>query len=367
MLEIVNRTHGEICNHTDGRETPRGLLVPVAGIARAGDTVTVNGTPAERRGEAFQAEILLTSPEETIRVHAEGNRGTGDREIRVICDRNSFRRINFCIDDNIYSFYDIAKERPGSIFDHFYFRKLRELHEKYELKLTVNLFWEDLRNGFTLAEFPDCYKREFQDNSGWLKLAFHARAEFPDRIYQNAEAGTLLHDYDTMCAEIIRFAGAETLTPPQNIHWSMVKTTALPELRRRGVRFLGGLFFEGQTRIGESESTQTACDGGYFENEENSLFIRQKKVWHDFRCGITMGIENLVLNLEPLPVLKQKLDALFSEKNSETLHMLTHEQYCFPSYREYLPDHFDRMELMAKTAREAGYRFVNFSEGFLGH
>ena len=367
MLEIVDHTHGEICNRHSGKETSRGLLLPVTGIARPGDIVTVNGLPAERRGEAFHAEVLLASRKEKISVHAEGNRGTGDREVWVIYYRDSFRRINFCIDDNIYTFSDIAKERPGSIFDHFYFRKLRKLHERFDLRLTVNLFWEDMRSGFTLADFPDCYKAEFQDNSAWMKLAFHARAEFPDRIYQNAEVKTLLRDYDAVGEQIIRFAGAETLTAPQNIHWSMVKPGALPELRKRGVLFLGGLFFDGQTRIGEAESAQTACDAGYFENEENALFIRQNKVWHDFRCDITMGIENIVLNLEPMPALKKKLAALFADRKNETLHMLTHEQYSYSSYREYLPDHFDRMALMAETAREAGYRFVSFSEGFLGN
>ena len=29
---------------------------------------------------------------------------TGDREVVVIYDRDSFRRINFCTDDDIYSF-----------------------------------------------------------------------------------------------------------------------------------------------------------------------------------------------------------------------------------------------------------------------
>jgi len=367
MLEIVNLTHGQILNYRQGRESEQGLQIPVIGLARAEDEVRVNGAVACRSGESFHAEITLRNFSEKITVSADGNRGESSRSIQVLWDKKSFRRLNFCIDDHIYTFYEIAKMRPKSIFDHFYLKGLREIHEKYGLRLTLNLFFEDMRNNFTLKEFPDCYKEEFRKNSDWLKLAFHARREFPDRIYQNAEPETVLGDFVQINNEIRRFAGDEGLIAPVNVHWSMVKTSVLPELRKRGVRFLSGLFFEGQTRIGESESSQIACDGGFFENEENSLFIRQHKVWHDFRYDITMGLENMVLNLEPLPVLEQKLDKLFCCPENETLHMLTHEQYFFPFYQNYLPDHFARLELMAKKAAEAHYEFVFFNEGFLGN
>ena len=367
MLEFVNVAHGEILNHRKGVESKDGLRIPVIGLARATDKVCVNGAPAARCGESFRAEVTLKKRFNTITLRADGNHGVAVREIRVVWDKGSFKRINFCIDDHIFTFYEIAKTKPNSLFDHFYLKKLKELHDRYGLRTTLNIFYEDLRNGFTLKEFPDRYKKEFQDNADWLKLAFHARSEFPDRIYQNAEAETVLHDYDQLTQEIVRFAGEETLTAPANVHWSMVKTSVLPELRKRGSRFLGGLFFEGQTRIGESESSEIACDGGYFENEDNSLLVKQQKVWHDFRCDITMGLESVVLNLEELPVLEKKLAALFSDPQNLALHMLSHEQYSFPFYANYLPDHFDRMELMAKMAREAGYCFVNFNEGFLGH
>jgi len=367
MLEICNLTHGEILNRFHGTETPDALKIKVMGLARAEDKVTVNGIPAERCGESFCAGIELKQLYNEIRVSAEGNRGTAERTIKVLWDKNSFKRINFCIDDHAYVFSEIAEQRPGSLFDHFYFRNLRALHEKYGLRLTLNLFYEDMRNGFTLDRFPDCYKAEFQANSEWLKLAFHAKSEFPDRIYQNAETETVMHDYDLVSNEIRRFAGEETLIAPANVHWSMVKPEVLPELRKRGVRFQGGLFLNGQTRIGEKASEQVACDVGYFENEENSLFLQQRHLWHDFRCDITMGTECVVVNLEEMPVLEQKLRALFSKPGNDALHMLTHEQYSFPFYANYLPDHFDRMALMCRLAIEYGYKFVFFNEGFLGN
>lgn len=367
MLEIVNLSHGEIVNHTYGAESADSLTLDVIGLGRNSDEITVNGVPAQRSGEMFKAKIALRQADNDIVVKACGNRGTASREIKVKWDKQSFKRINFCIDDHIYCFNEVAKSHPKSIFDHFYFKKMRELYEKYQVCTTLNLFFEDARDGFTLSEFPDTYRQEFEDNAHWLKLAFHARMEFPDRIYQNAEPETVMADYEQVENEIRRFAGEKALIAPPNVHWSMVKTSALPLLRDKGVRFLGGLFFEGQTRIGESASSQLACDGGYFANEENSLMVQQHKVWHDYRCDITMGLENLVLNLEPLEQLDGKLKALFSDPANQTLHMLTHEQYCFPFYSSYLPDHFERMELMGKRAQEYGYKFVFFNEGFLGN
>ena len=367
MLEIWNLTHGEILNHHHGTETGEGLKMVVAGLARSGDRVTVNGIPAVRCGERFSAEIELKQRFNEILVAADGNRGSASRSIRVVWDKASFRRVNFCIDDNIFVFRDIARTRPKSIFDHFYLKSLRVLHEKYGLRLTLNLFYEDLTSGFTLDQFPDCYRSEWERNADWLRLAFHARAEFPDRIYQNAEVGTLLHDFDQVNAEIRRFAGETVLIAPPNIHWAMVKPDAIPELRKRGVHFLGGLFLDAQTRIGESVGEQPACDIGYFQNEENSRFLQQRRLWHDFRCGVTMGTEAAVLNLEEPPALRAKLEALTAQADNEAFHLLTHEQYFFPEYAQYLPDHFDRMEIMAERLSRGGFQFVFFNEGFLGN
>ena len=63
---------------------------------------------------------------------------------------------------------------------------------------------------FTLRDFPDRYKGEWRDNSDWLKLAFHAYANKPDRPYQNAAPEKMIADYDLVTEQIIRFAGEET-------------------------------------------------------------------------------------------------------------------------------------------------------------
>lgn len=367
MLEFIFPAQGEILTHRHGVESDNGLQLKVIGIARTADEVTVNNVPAIRCGERFEAVINLTERFSTITACARGTKGKTIREIQVVYDKKSFRRANFCIDDNIFTFADIAKERPASIFDHFYLKHLKMLHEKYGMKITLNLFFRDLRSGFTLAEFPDIYKDEWITNSHWLKLAFHATAEFPDRPYQNAEPEQLLAEYDAVCNEIIRFAGKETLIAPPNIHWAIVKTSSLAPLRKRGIKFLGGLFLNARTRIGESTDGALSCDIGYFRNEEDSIFLSQKQLHFDFDSGICFGTEAIVCNLEELPELERKLAALIADDDNQALHLLSHEQYSFPFYESYLPDHADRLELTVKMLAQAGFEFVFFNDGFLGN
>ena len=89
------------------------------------------------------------------------------------------KRAAFYIDDVIFCFRDLAAERPKSIWDHFYFAAFKEAHEKYGLKVQMNIFYRnDFYYGargaeFTLAQMPDVWKAEFQAAKDWLRFGFH--------------------------------------------------------------------------------------------------------------------------------------------------------------------------------------------------
>ena len=51
----------------------------------------------------------------------------------------------------------------------------------------------------------------------------------------------------------------------------------------------------------------------------------------------------------------------------ESLCIASHEQYSFPYYPNYLPDHMDRLELAARLYTEAGCKPVFFNDGILGN
>ena len=67
-----------------------------------------------------------------------------------------------------------------------------------------------------------------------------------------------------------------------------------------------------------------------------------------------------------MPELERKLASLIADSNNEALHLLSHEQYSYPFYESYLPDHDQRLTLTVKMLAEAGFEFVFFNEGFLG-
>ncbi len=97
----------------------------------------------------------------------------------------------FFIDDVIWCLRDIARQKPKSIFDHHFLKALKKAHDMYGLKVQLNLFYRlDFYYGmdeFTLKDMPDTYKKEWEENSDWLRFGFHSLQEFPDYPFVNAD------------------------------------------------------------------------------------------------------------------------------------------------------------------------------------
>ena len=180
MLELTNLRHGAVVNAADGVESEHGLTLQVEGLAEPGALVQVNDVRADLVGRLFRAPVTLTRQFNDIVVTSRDKHGDSERRIRVVWDRQSFRRYNYFIDDNSFFLTDIAKQGCGSLFDHFYLGFLRRMHQEYGTKFTLNLFYHNDHHDFTITDFPDRYKGEWQDNADWLKLSFHAHSEFPD-------------------------------------------------------------------------------------------------------------------------------------------------------------------------------------------
>ena len=116
---------------------------------------------------------------------AAGEAGERRDRVRVVWDRYSEPRYRFSIDDNSFFLRDIAQKGYSSLFDCLYLKMLRDLHDKYGVKFTVNIYYTTGED-FKLPQFPDRYKGEWRDNSHWIRLAFHAYANKPQPPYQDA-------------------------------------------------------------------------------------------------------------------------------------------------------------------------------------
>ncbi len=367
MLEIVNVRHGAVLNHHHGRESAAGLEFEIQGIADSRAAVTVNGAAAERDDRNFRAVVLLTGKINQVTVNSHSKFGDESRTLCLVWDKASFKRCNFFIDDNVFFLTDLARQKPRSLFEHFYLKKLREIHHATGMKFTLNCFFRNDHDPFEISAVPDCWKSEWRDNSDWLRLSFHARSEFPDRPYQHADAGTLAADFDLVRGEIERFAGPEAWIAPLVIHWAMTPPDNFDVLKQRGVRMLSGAYLESRVRVGEAAATVPVSDIGFYCEQDVGHYLLKRKFWYDADAELFFVHSAVCCNLDPTAVLLAELQRIDAESSNDILSLLTHEQYSFPRYANYIPDHLDRVMAVCRKARELGYEPVFFSDGLAGN
>ena len=368
MLEITNIRNGAVLNNSHGCETENYLEVQLNGIADPMSEVRINGELAQRHDRVFSLPVRLSEKINEITVTARNKFGRFSQDITVVWDKKSFKRYNFFIDDNIFFLAEIAKELPASLFDHFYLKELREMHRKYGTKFTLNCFYNNDHFPFTLDAFPDRYKSEWLENSDWLKLSFHAYSEFPDRPYQRAVAEKLAADYDLVKNEIVRFAGEKTFISPTVIHWAMAMPDVFHVLKERGVKTLSGQYISSRTFVGENVAKNPFSDIGYFYEQDVSHYMACAREFYDPDFDLFLVKGSVTCNLDAKDTIVKKLTETDQiECGSKSIGMATHEQYSFKFYHNYIPDHFERMDLACKTLSELGYSPVFFSEGIYGN
>jgi hypothetical protein len=358
MIRIEDPIHGAVLNHRHGRQDQHSLTVRVKGRAPLGARVLVNGCEATRAGDTFAAEVRLTEAWTDLTATSQSPSGAATHTVRVLWDRWSRPRYRFSIDDNSFFLRDLARNRPASLFDCFYLDGLRRLHREYGAKFTVNVFQTTPESDFSLTDFPALYQSEWREHGSWLKLAFHAFSEFPDRPYEYAAPTRLAHDLDLVAGEIRRFAGEEAYALPTVLHWGMCPPACLPVLHERGVRALSGMF--------------RASSNGRYDVNYNLDAVRSEYLGHhdalvDLESGITFSLIDIICNNTKVADTVAKLAALAAAPDTaEIMDLFTHEQYFWPFYRNYVPDHFERLEAAIRFVTEAGYEPVFFHEGFLG-
>lgn len=303
----------------------------------------------------------------------------------------------FFIDDVIWTFRDIAREKPASIFDNCFMKMLKSNHDKYGLTVQLNLFYAtDVYYGndfFNLSEMPDCYKDEFQANRDWLILAFHARQEFPDYPYVNASYKDVYDDFKLIEKEVLRFAGEGLFSDVLCTHWLPMSKAACRAVVDCGIRIDSPssgvtLEYEGDMSVlpyghaarllhnrqpetklfyregadprlatsvcGYNHVTQEEYDSTHAKNcsvPDKELNLRHRQLCTDGLC----------LNLISPDTIKERTNKL-ADNDAEYIGFATHEQYFYPHYFAYQPDTHEKFEAMAKTAHERGYRFITYRE-----
>ena len=353
-LRITDPSDGAIVNRHDGEISPAGLRITVKGVSGRGGTVKVNGATVPVRGGAFQAEVVLKERENRVAVEDEGG---GRHVITVLWDRDSFPRYRFSTDDNIWFLRDIARNSGTykSIFDNPYLAFWRDMHRKYRARIHHNIYYET--SGFNLSQMPDKYRSEWQANSDWMRLTFHARANDPARPYIHASTEQIREDYRLVTREIERFAGKALLSPVTTIHWAIATRAAARALRQEGVRVL----------LGVDAFRDDLPYVGYYLTVPQLHSVLGRDYWKDVGEDIIYIHHDMVINHVLPNEVAPRLEQLAADPHqSEVIELIIHEQYFYPEYRAYEPDYRERVERTIEWVTRRGYKPVFFEEGFLG-
>ena len=301
------------------------------------------------------------------------------------------RNAAFFIDDVIWTFRDLARLRPQSLFDNPFMKMLKTAHDLYGMKVQLNVFLRtDFYYGndeFNLREMPDCYKSEFEEASDWLKLAFHAKQEFPDYPYVNASYEDAKANYDEFKNAACHFAGEKSIAVTPIIHWGAMSLDGCKALYNSGVRLLSAspgkrteyngdpttlpyghagrllqnrkpeaMVFERDTR--DKSIKASICSHNFINEEQFAETKYTLNAIKDEATGLYFKKLNvgLVLNLTPLNELEEEF--LLKGIGREYCGYSTHEQYFYPEYYAYQPEYKEKLMIACEELYKNDYTFI---------
>ncbi|MBW7892382.1 MAG: hypothetical protein H3C48_15420, partial [Chitinophagaceae bacterium] len=300
ILQPVFPIDGDVLHAFDGNVTADGLQCTVQVAAPTGSRIYINGRQAtEKEGGIFVADILFNNYHNILEIR-ESNTGEATR-ITVYYAKKFAGKYRLSIDDNIRFLQDIAAHADSynSLFDNPYLKGLQQIHQQYRIKVHLNLLYQSVDGDFTLSEFPDSYKNEWETNAGWLRLSFHAYSEFPDEPYKNASYEKVKEDCDLIVGHIKRFAGESVLGPVTTIHWGELNRNGAKALRDSGYRCLAGYF-----NVDDDEAPVS-----YYCSVEERRHVKKRFIWKDETEDIIFTRNSMVLDKTAKQDIAAKMNA----------------------------------------------------------
>ena len=355
-VHFVFPIDGDCLNQYDGIEQD-GRLVVKALVAAAPDAdLYINEEKAFFNGRYFEADVALEGRRTTLFAEDMNCRENCDR-IAVYDFRSAVGKYRISSDDNILFLQDITKNQDvyQSIFENPYLAVYKEAHDKYGASVHLNLFYEtdDMpyfsirRDYFNLSMMTDRFKAEWEANSDWLHLSFHAHQEHPDKPYQHTNMKRITQDAEKIHAEIIRFAGEKTLAKVCTVHWGECSIGGIRALRAKGYRGITGYF----------EIKDGAPFVAYYYPPDLTAHVGGRDFWMNTEEDVMHGRIDLVLNTIRYEDLIPTLESIRADPHrSGFMELMIHEQYFHPDYVAYIPKFRELVLDAAKWAYDYGYR-----------
>lgn len=348
---------GDCLNVFDGEEKGGALWIKVRIEARESEKIEVNQIEAVRKGDFFEADVPVTG----YRTNLVAKDGSGNEEKIVVYRlKNPVGIYRLSSDDNILFLQDIAehKDEYKSIFDNPYLAMYKEAHDKYGANVQLNIHWEfepnerwfsdKSRKPFNLAMMTDKFKSEFEANSNWLKLSFHAREPQTEMPYRNTDMKTISADAEKVYREVVRFAGEKTLSSHNTtIHWGECTLDGMRAMSNLGLRGAYGYF-----NVRENGATSVS----YFYPADFVAHIHERDFWKDTEEDILYGKIDLVLNQFRLEDIVPKLEEVKKNPhNAGCVEIMIHEQYFHKDYADYIPEFREIVFTACRWCADNGY------------
>ncbi len=250
----------------------------------------------------------------------------------------------FTVDDNIRCLKELTgSEAYGSIFEHPYLGMYKRLHEKYGLKIQLNLFYE--MDGFCLSDMTDKYRSEWHANSDWLKLSFHSRLENV-KPYEFSGYDEVYGDCQRVHSEIARFASPSALGKTTTVHYCRTTSAGISALKDCGVKGLLGLY-------GNADAPRTS----YMSTEAECEAVRRGDVVHS--DGVAYAGIDVILNSHSIENILKRLEGLVDRK---LIKVMIHEQYFYPDYPRYQENFEEKLTVAFEFLTQNGYTSTFFEE-----
>ncbi len=344
-----------------------GLQVPLVGVAPSGAEVWINGEPAEvidgdgsdqgvrsdnlnilfeKVGQQLQVDYgiateLVDPVQHTVfHFQLDVTEPVVDVEVIVIDGDEVFlktavfyhkadstRTYSITIDDAVDLFAEIVQNNYSSIFEHPTLEFLRRMHQDYGSVFSFYLFEKGtLYETFDLSQMTDKFRSEWEDNSDWLRLGFHAQKEIPPYPYRNTSYQEALNDFFAVRDQVFRFAGEQTWDRFIRSHYWSGSLESCWAWRDTGIRGFYGAMEERQSYYLSPKANTFVGSCDYWRDNIEDIVFVQTDIWieRDFLAAESQARTSQAVALETLEnVLKKPY-------GSQNLQLFTHESFLLP-------------------------------------
>lgn len=342
-----------------GERVGDDLKIKVKFNATFNRTLTLDGQPLEEYHPGYyRCDYVLKDYKTTLTVKDENSGEEWSTDVYFL--KKAYKKYRISLDDNIWFLQNLTENKDvyKSMFEDPYLALLKSVHDKFGTKFHINIYYETPRHGgFNLSQMTDKFKNEFKENSHWMRLSFHANADYPPRPYWYASYEQAHFEMERVHKEILRFAGEEAFAKTvTTVHCGDCSVEAAKAFRDLGVKaFVASYRWDSDSDL----DIRMYCDG------EQCMLLNKYGFYYDKEFDIIhFSYYYPIQHTEPEfydEGLKNKAEAMPKYPYRE---FCLHEQYFYPEFHLYQNNYYEKLCTVASLCQRDGYEPIFADELF---